>query len=275
MNTRAVRRLFVETSLRRALKQGEFVLHYQPQIDLASGAMTGTEALIRWRDPDLGLIYPDQFVPIAEECGLIVPIGQWVLREACRQVQSWLDSGLRAVPVAVNISAVEFRHKSFLEGVALILKETGLAPRYLELELTESILMHDAESSASVLEALKAMGVQLAIDDFGTGYSSLSYLKRFPIDTLKIDQSFVRDIATDADAATIVSAVIGMGRNLKQRVIAEGVETPEQLAFLQTQRCDEGQGFQFSHPLSAENLALLLVTGIDELPAKQRGRYSV
>jgi diguanylate cyclase (GGDEF)-like protein len=275
MNTRAVRRLFVETSLRRALKQGEFVLHYQPQIDLASGAMTGTEALIRWRDPDLGLIYPDQFIPIAEECGLIVPIGQWVLREACRQVQSWLDSGLRAVPVAVNISAVEFRHKSFLEGVALILKETGLAPRYLELELTESILMHDAESSALVLEALKAMGVQLAIDDFGTGYSSLSYLKRFPIDTLKIDQSFVRDIATDADAATIVSAVIGMGRNLKQRVIAEGVETPEQLAFLQTQRCDEGQGFQFSHPLSAENLALLLVTGNDELPAKQRGRYSV
>ncbi len=275
MNTRAVRRLFVESSLRRALKQGEFLLHYQPQIDLASGAMTGTEALIRWRDPDLGLIYPKQFVTIAEECGLIVPIGQWVLREACRQVQSWLDSGLRAVPVAVNISAVEFRHKSFLEGVALILKETGLAPRYLQLELTESILMHDAESSASVLVALKAMGVQLAIDDFGTGYSSLSYLKRFPIDTLKIDQSFVRDIATDADAATIVSAVIGMGRNLKQRVIAEGVETPEQLAFLQTQQCDEGQGFQFSQPLSAEDLALLLVSENDELPAKQRGRYSV
>ena len=261
MNTRAVQRLHVERSLRRALTQGEFVLHYQPQIDLASGAMTGTEALIRWLDPDLGLIYPDQFVPIAEECGLIVPVGRWVLREACRQTQAWLDSGLRAVPVAVNISAVEFRHKSFVEGVALILKETGLAPRYLELELTESVLMRDAESSASVLEALKAMGVKLAIDDFGTGYSSLSYLKRFPIDTLKIDQSFVRDISTHADDATIVSAVISMGRNLKQRVIAEGVETHEQLAFLRTQQCDQGQGFQFSHPLSAEDFTLLLETG--------------
>jgi diguanylate cyclase (GGDEF)-like protein/PAS domain S-box-containing protein len=271
MNTRALRRLFVVSSLRRALKQEEFLLHYQPKIDLASGAMTGVEALIRWLDPDLGLIYPGQFVPIAEECGLIVPVGRWVLREACRQTQAWLDSGLRAVPVAVNISAVEFRHESFLEGVALILKETGLAPRYLELELTESILMHDAESSASVLEALKAMGVQLAIDDFGTGYSSLSYLKRFPIDSLKIDQSFVRDIATDADNATIVAAVIGMGRNLKQRVIAEGVETHEQLAFLRTQLCDEGQGFQFSHPLSAEDFAPLLVTGNDELPAATAG----
>jgi diguanylate cyclase (GGDEF)-like protein/PAS domain S-box-containing protein len=267
MNTRAVRRLFVETSLRRALKQEEFLLHYQPQIDLASGAITGSEALIRWLDPDLGLVYPTQFVPIAEECGLIVPIGRWVLREACRQVQAWLAAGLPAVPVAVNISAVEFRHKGFLEGVALILKETGLAPRYLELELTETILMHDAESSASVLEALKAMGVQLAIDDFGTGYSSLSYLKRFPIDTLKIDQSFVRHIATDADDATIVTAVIGMGRNLNQRVIAEGVETLEQLAFLQTRQCAEGQGFQFSRPLSADDFARLLVAGNEELPA--------
>jgi len=266
MNASAVHRLFIETSLRRALKQGEFLLHYQPQIDLASGAMSGTEALIRWQDPNLGLIYPAQFVPIAEECGLIVPIGRWVLREACRQTQAWLDSGQRAVPVSVNISALEFRHKDFLENVALILKETGLAPRYLELELTESILMHDAESSESVLEALKAMGMQLAIDDFGTGYSSLSYLKRFPIDTLKIDQSFVRDIATNADDATIVSAVIGMGRNLKQRVIAEGVETREQLAFLRTRQCAEGQGFLFSHPLSAEDFTRLLVTGNDEPP---------
>ena len=163
--------------------------------------------------------------------------------------------------MAVNISAAEFRHEGFLEGVAQILKETGLAPHYLELELTESILMHDVESSASVLEALKAMGVQLAIDDFGTGYSSLSYLKRFPIDTLKIDQSFVRDIATDVDDATIVAAVIGMGRNLKQRVIAEGVETQEQLEFLQARHCDEGQGFHFSHPVSAADFARLLDTG--------------
>ncbi len=266
MNTSAVHRQLVESSLRRALKQGEFALHYQPKINLASGAMTGTEALLRWQDPKLGLVFPGQFVAIAEECGLIVPIGRWVLREACRQVQAWLDSGLSAVPVAVNISAVEFRHKNFLEGVALVLKETGLAPRYLELELTESILMHDAKSSASVLEALKAMGIRLAIDDFGTGYSSLSYLKRFPIDTLKIDQSFVRDIATDADDATIVSAVIGMGRNLKQRVIAEGVETHEQLAFLRALQCDEGQGFFFSHPLPVEDFSRLLVTGYHEPP---------
>jgi len=261
MNARAVRRLFVEKSLRRALKQEEFMLYYQPKIDLASGAMTGAEALIRWQDPDLGLVMPAQFVPIAEENGLIVPVGRWVLREACRQVQAWLDAGLRAVPVSVNISAVEFRHEGFLEGVALILKETGLAPHYLELEMTESILMHDVESSASVLQALKTMGVQLAIDDFGTGYSSLSYLKGFPIDTLKIDQSFVRDIATDADDATIVAAIIGMGINLKQRVIAEGVETQAQLAFLQARHCDEGQGFHFSHPVPAEAFARLLDTG--------------
>ena len=261
MNTRAVRRQFVESSLRRALKQGEFLLHYQPQIDLASKQMIGAEALIRWQDPELGLVYPTQFVPIAEECGLIVPIGRWVLREVCRQIQAWLDAGLNAVPVAVNISAMEFRHQGFLKGVALILKETGLAPRYLELELTESILMHDAEASALVLLGLKAMGVKLALDDFGTGYSSLSYLKRFPIDTLKIDQSFVLDITSDAGSATIVSAVIGMGKNLKQRVIAEGVETDQQLEYLLARQCDEGQGFLFSRPLVAEDFARLLLSG--------------
>ncbi len=261
MNARAVRRLFVESSLRRALRQHEFVLHYQPKIDLASGAITGTEALIRWQDPELGMVFPEQFVPIAEECGLIVPMGQWVLREACTQVQAWLSAGLQAVPVAVNISAVEFRHENFLAGVALILRETGLPSGYLELELTETILMHNVKASAAVLQALKSMGVRLAIDDFGTGYSSLSYLKQFPIDTLKIDQSFLRDIATGTDDATILSAVIGMGRNLKQRVIAEGVETHEQLAFLRTQQCDEGQGFQFSHPLPADDFASLLVSG--------------
>ena len=271
MNARAVRRQFVESSLRRALREGEFLLHYQPKINLTSGAITGTEALIRWRDPELGLIYPEQFVLIAEECGLIVPIGRWVLREACTQVQAWLDAGLHAVPVAVNISAVEFRHENFLAGVALILKETGLAPEYLELELTETILMHNAKASASVLQQLKAMGVRLAIDDFGTGYSSLSYLKQFPIDTLKIDQSFLRNIATGTDDATILSAVIGMGRNLKQRVIAEGVETHEQLAFLRTQHCDEGQGFQFSHPLPAEDFASLLVSGKGYLRRKFGG----
>ena len=264
MNTRAVRRQFVESSLRRALKQGEFLLHYQPQIDLASKRMIGAEALIRWQDPDLGLVYPTQFVPIAEECGLIVPVGRWVMREACRQIQAWLDAGLDAVPVAVNISAMEFRHRGFLEGVAQMLKETGLAPSYLELELTESILMHDTEASSSVLRGLKAMGVKLALDDFGTGFSSLSYLKRFPIDKLKIDQSFVHDITSDADSATIVSAVIGMGKNLKQRVVAEGVETAKQLEFLLARQCEEGQGFLFSHPVSAEKFARLLVSGNEE-----------
>lgn len=258
MNTRAVRRQFVESSLRRALKHDEFLLHYQPQIDLVSKRMIGVEALIRWRDPELGLVYPAQFVPIAQECGLIVPVGRWVLREACRQTRAWLDAGLAAVPVAVNISALEFRQPGFLEGVTQILKETGLAPCYLELELTESILMHDADASILVLQGLKAMGVKIALDDFGTGYSSLSYLERFPIDTLKIDQSFVRDITSDTGSATIVSAVIGMGKNLKQRVIAEGVETENQLDFLLARQCDEGQGFLFSHPLSAENFARLL-----------------
>jgi len=223
--------------------------------------MIGAEALIRWQDPERGLVSPRLFVPVAEECGLIVPIGRWVLREACRQTQAWLDAGLQAVPVAVNISVLEFRHKDFLAGIALILKETGLAPSYLELELTEGILMQDAETSTTLLQALKAMGLRLAIDDFGTGYSSLSYLKRFPIDTLKIDQSFVRDIASDPGDGTIVAAVIGMGHNLKLRVIAEGVETQAQLDFLLARQCDEGQGFLCSHPLSAEDFERLLLAG--------------
>ena len=265
MNVRAVRRQFVESNLRRALKNDEFLLHFQPKIDMATGTLIGAEALLRWMAPDLGLTYPEQFISIAEECGLIVPIGRWVLREACRQVQAWLEAGLPVVPVAVNISAAEFQHPGFREGVALILRETGLAPRYLELELTESILMHDAEASSAVLQALKAMGVSLAIDDFGTGYSSLSYLRRFPIDTLKIDQSFVRDIATDSDNATIVSAIIGMGRKLNQRVVAEGVETREQLAFLRREKCDDGQGYLFSHPLSAADFASFLSSGLERM----------
>ena len=266
MNRNAVQRQQVESSLRRALKQGEFFLHYQPQIEFSSGEMTGAEVLIRWQDPENGLVSPAQFVPVAEECGLIVPMGRWVLREVCRQLKSWLDAGLPAVPVAVNISAIEFRHKDFLQQVTRILQETGLEPKYLELELTESVLMQNLESSSLLLHDLKAMGVKLAIDDFGTGYSSLSYLKRFPIDTLKIDQSFVRDIAIDADDATIVSAIIGMGRSLKQRVVAEGVETESQLRFLQKQLCVEGQGFLFGRPVLAEDFARLLVRGKSLLP---------
>lgn len=262
MNVRAVERQSVEGSLRRALRRQEFALHYQPKINLETGAIICAEALIRWRHPDWGLVPPAQFVPIAEECGLIVPIGRWVLREACAQARAWMDSGLPPILMAVNISARECRSKDFLDNVRAILNATRLEPRYLELELTESVLMQNDASTASMLHALKAMGVQLAIDDFGTGYSSLSYLKRFPIDTLKIDQSFVRDITTDADDATIVAAVIAMGQSLKQRVIAEGVETQDQLAFLRARQCDEGQGFYFSQPVRAEEFATLLEAGI-------------
>ena len=253
MNLRAVARQVLESSLGRALERQEFLLHYQPTVDLETGAITGAEALIRWMDPDRGLIPPVQFVPIAEDCGLIVPIGQWVLHEACRQARAWMDAGLGPIPVAVNISAVEFRAKNFLEGVCGILKDTRLEPRYLELELTESVLMRDDESTTSVLQALKAMGVQLAIDDFGTGYSSLSYLRRFPIDVLKIDQSFVHEISTNTEDAAIVCAVLSMGKTLKKRVIAEGVETREQLAFLRAEHCIEGQGYYFNHPVVAED----------------------
>ena len=265
MNLRAIERSSIEGGLRHALERQEFLLHYQPKINLETGAISGVEALVRWQHPLHGLILPEQFVWIAEDCGLIVPIGTWVLREACHQAQTWQDAGLPPVPVAVNISAVQFRHKDFLESLAGILKETGLAPHYLELELTESVLMHDADSSVCVLKALKAMGVRLAIDDFGTGYSSLSYLKRFPIDTLKIDQSFMRDIThatSDSDDAAIVAAVVSMGKSLHQRVIAEGVETREQLAFLQAQGCGEGQGFYFSRPVNSEALVALLRTGL-------------
>ena len=258
MNVRAVERQFVEVALRHAVDQREFVLQYQPQMNLGTGAIIGVEALIRWRHPERGLVPPAHFIPIAEECGVIAAIGRWVLREACCQAQTWQRAGLPPVRVAINISAAELRAKDFVAGVRATLLETGLDPRYLELELTETFLMQDSKSTLGVLLALKAMGVQLALDDFGTGYSSLSYLRRFPIDTLKIDQSFVRDITTDAGDAGIVSAVISMGKSLDMRVVAEGVETQEQLAFLQEQRCPEGQGYHFSRPLVAREFTRLL-----------------
>lgn len=264
MNTRAVERQSLEGGLRRAVGRQEFVLHYQPKVNLETGEITGAEALIRWQHPVRGLILPAQFVPIAEDCGLIVPIGQWVLREACRQIRAWLDAGLRPTPVAVNISAVEFRTNDFLVRVRSALEDAGLEPHYLELELTESVLMQDVESTNRMLQSLKTMGLRLTIDDFGTGHSSLSYLRRFPIGALKIDQSFVRDITSDPDDATIASAVISMGKSLRQRVIAEGVETREQLEFLQAQRCDEGQGYYFSRPVVAEEFARLLGNDISE-----------
>jgi diguanylate cyclase (GGDEF)-like protein/PAS domain S-box-containing protein len=261
MNVRAGERQFLESSLGRALERQEFLLHYQPKVDLETGAITGAEALIRWMDPDRGLIPPAQFVPFAEDCGLIVPIGRWVLHEACRQSRAWMDAGLRPIPVAVNISAIELRAENFLEGVCGILKDARLEPRYLELELTESVLIRDDEFTISVLQALKAMGVQLALDDFGTGNSSLSYLRRFPIDTLKIDQSIVHEISTSADDAVFLGAMMSVGKTLKKRVVAEGVEEREQLAFLQAERCSEGQGYYFSPPVDAEHFAQLLGTG--------------
>jgi len=258
MNVKAVERQSVEGSLRRALERQEFLLHYQPKVNLDTGEITGVEALIRWQQPDRGLVLPSQFVPIAEDCGLIIQIGHWVLREACRQARAWQNAGLRPLPIAVNVSAVEFREKGFVEGVRAILSETGLEARYLELELTEGVLMEDAESTASVLQELKRMGVHLAVDDFGTGYSSLSYLRQFPIDILKIDQSFVHQITADPNVSSIVSAIIHMGKSLNHAVIAEGIETQEQRAYLQTQRCAEGQGFLFSRPLGAAQFAHLL-----------------
>jgi EAL domain-containing protein (putative c-di-GMP-specific phosphodiesterase class I) len=262
MNAKAVERQSLEGSLRRAIEREEFLLHYQPRVNLNTGEITGVEALIRWQHPDRGLLLPAQFVPLAEDCGLLLQIGRWVLYEACRQARAWQDAGLPPIPIAVNVSTVEFRDKNFLEGLSAVLTKTGLEPRYLEIELTESVLMEHVESTTSVLRALKPIGVHLAVDDFGTGYSSLSYLRHFPIDILKIDQSFVGQITADTNDAAIVSAVIIMGNNLKQRVVAEGVETREHLAVLQGWHCAEGQGNLFSCPLAAAPFANLLQTGI-------------
>jgi diguanylate cyclase (GGDEF)-like protein/PAS domain S-box-containing protein len=262
MNVKAVERQFLEGSLRRALEREEFLLHYQPKVNLDTGEITGVEALVRWHQPDRGLVPPAQFVPIAEDCGLILQIGRWVLREACRQARAWQDAGLPPLPIAVNVSAVEFRDKGFVEGVRTILSETGLDARYLELELTEGVLMDDAESTASVLQELKMMGLHLVVDDFGTGYSSLNYLRQFPIDVLKIDRSFVNQITANPDDSTIVNAIISMGKSLKHLVVAEGIETQLQRAYLQTQSCAEGQGYLFSRPLAAAQLAQLLQSGI-------------
>jgi diguanylate cyclase (GGDEF)-like protein/PAS domain S-box-containing protein len=264
MNVRAVQRQSIEESLRRALERREFTLHYQPKVNLRTGEITGAEALIRWAHPIRGMVPPSDFIPIAEDCGLIVPIGNWVLREACQQARAWVEAGLPATTVSVNISAMEFRGDSFLQGVFAILQETALDPACLELELTESVLMKHAGSTESILRALRARGVRLAVDDFGTGYSSLSYLRKFPIDALKIDQSFVRQIATAPGETTIVTAVISMGRSLGLRVIAEGVETQKELAFLQAHQCDEAQGYYFSRPILPEHFAKLLKTGVKE-----------
>jgi EAL domain-containing protein (putative c-di-GMP-specific phosphodiesterase class I) len=265
MNNRAVERQSLEDGLRRAWERQEFALHYQPKINLGTGKITGAEALLRWTHPTRGSISPAQFIPVAEDCGLILPMGAWVLREACKQGRAWADAGLPAVTMAVNVSAIEFRDERFLEGLFAILSETGLDPRSLEVELTEGVLMKRAKSTASILQTLRERGVQVAIDDFGTGYSSLSYLQKFPVDALKVDQSFIRQIGATGDDATLVTAVIGMARSLKLRVVAEGVETFEALAFLRAHHCDEAQGYYFSRPVPAQRFAGLLRTGLPEL----------
>jgi predicted signal transduction protein with EAL and GGDEF domain len=260
MNEHALERQFLESGLRHGLDDREFVLHYQPKIDLETETITGAEALIRWRPPGRGIVMPEKFIFIAEQCGYIVPIGRWVLQEACSQTKRWLDAGLAPVPVAINISAVELRSKDFVKGVRTVLRETRLDPKYLEFELTETAMMQDPKSTVAVLSSLKDLGVRLTLDDFGTGYSSLSHLKRFPIDALKIDKSFIGGLCTNPDDAKIVSAVIYLGKNFRLRVIAEGVENREQFLTLKSQHCAEGQGHYFQAPIAGDEFAKLLTS---------------
>jgi diguanylate cyclase (GGDEF)-like protein/PAS domain S-box-containing protein len=255
MNAEAVKRLTLENGLRPALERQELFLVYQPQMDVVTGKITGLEALLRWQHPELGLVPPDQFIGIAENTGMILPIGEWVLRTACSQARKWQDEGLRPVQVAVNVSAVQFRQEGFCQLIRKVLHETGLAAHHLELELTESLLLANADVTFSVLQELKAMGLTLAIDDFGTGYSSFSYLRQFRVSKLKIDRSFIRDVAVNPDDAAITTAIISMAKSLNLKVIAEGVENEAQMSFLRAHQCDEIQGYYFSKPLPPDEVA--------------------
>lgn len=266
MNLRIEKQMMLETRLRHALDNGELLLHYQPQVDLLSGRIKGVEALLRWTNPELGNVSPAQFIPIAEESGMIIAIGQWILRSTCEQLQRWESNGIRGVRVAVNLSALQFRQADFVESLEALITEQGISPAQLELEITESTLMESAESTIDNLNRLRKHGFKIAIDDFGTGYSSLSYLKRFPIDRLKIDQSFVRDVDTDPDDAAIVSAIIAMARNLNLDVIAEGVEKTSHLTFLKALSCNEGQGFLYSSPLAPAEVEAILRMGVIDVP---------
>ena len=254
----ASRRVALEVSLRRAVERNELFLQYQPIADVRTGAILATEALVRWRHPEFGLMSPDKFIPIADETGLIISIGEWVLREACCQTRVWHDQGFSGLGISVNVSAVQFAQAQLLTQIKNTLIYSGLPPQFLEVEITESVLMRDAEATAFTLRALKEMGVCIAMDDFGTGYSSLSYLKRFPIDTLKIDKSFTQDICGNHDGASIVSAIAALGRSLKLSLVAEGVETREQQEFLEALQCDRMQGYLLSKPLPVDHVAKFL-----------------
>ncbi|MDH3285667.1 MAG: EAL domain-containing protein, partial [Acidobacteriota bacterium] len=258
MNARMLEQLGLETRLRRAINDEEFIVHYQPQVDLRTGRIVGVEALLRWQNPELGMISPGQFIPLAEQTGLIGPLGEWALREACEQCQSWLADGFPPLRIAVNLSAIQFRQSSLAATVRDVLDESGLDPERLELELTESALMQNADTAMSTLEELSSMGVRLAVDDFGTGYSSLSYLKRFPVNALKIDRSFVGDVPADPGDVALISAIIALAKSLELNVVAEGVENHEQLEFLQSLDCDEAQGYLLARPVPADKLAQLL-----------------
>ena len=242
MNARVLERLSIDIALRKALERDEFQLYYQPQLDIESGQVVGMEALIRWHHPDMGMVYPDRFIPVAEETGLIVPIGAWVLRTACKQIRALHEAGFPTMRVAVNLSARQFGRSDLVDSIAAALAAAGIAARFLEIELTESLIMKDVDQAVAILNDLKRLGVTLSIDDFGTGYSSLAYLKRFPIDILKIDRSFVSDITSDPDDAAIVASIISLAHNLRLQVIAEGVETREQLGYLRKEGCVQMQG---------------------------------
>jgi EAL domain-containing protein (putative c-di-GMP-specific phosphodiesterase class I) len=257
-NVHSFERMALETSLRRALERNEFFLHYQAKLDLHTKRITGVEALVRWEHPELGVVPPMQFIPLAEETGLIVPIGRWVLRTACAQNVAWQREGLPPLSIAVNLSARQFADEDLVKDIADALKDSGMKPELLELELTESMVMQNADRAGKVLAEIKKLGVRLAIDDFGVGYSSLTHLKRFPIDTLKVDRSFIRDLPQDPEDRAICEAIIAMGKSLNLTVIAEGVETLEQQTFLHDHNCDEMQGFFFSKPIASDQFAALL-----------------
>ncbi|QXI27527.1 EAL domain-containing protein [Pseudomonas vanderleydeniana] len=268
MNLRARRQQSIESGIRLALERDEFVLHYQPKLGLKDGTVVGAEALIRWLHPERGWIFPSDFIPVAEDSGLIVPLSRWVVQQACRQAKAWQEQGLGNLIMSVNVSAIDFRQRDYLDGIRQVLEETGLDPHCLELEITESILMQNIDATIDVLHALKALGIRLAIDDFGTGYSSLSYLRRFPVDVLKIDQSFIRNLGGDQNDAALVSAIISLGRNLNLNTIAEGVETREQLEFLRAHACAEVQGYYFSKAVEANAFVSLLQAWREKAPVQ-------